>query len=99
MSPRDLFDRDPDRFSGDDEIVQRVKLHDLTMALHYGTGRAVLVSETGDEAKAVWIPKSQVEVLDTGMTTDVIKTSGEVVAVPLVVLTLPEWLAKEKGLI
>lgn len=61
------------------------KLHDLTMQLHHDTGMAVLVSETGDEKKAVWLPRSQVEV--------------EVIKGNIVEVTLPEWLAKEKGLI
>ena len=63
----------------------RSDLIDLTLALHMKTERAILVSETGEEAKAVRLPLAQCEVA------------------PLtrqkVVVTLPEWLALEKGLI
>lgn len=60
-------------------------LVDLTMHLHAATERAIRVSDTGEEEKAVWLPLSQVEVL---------KRPGGIV-----VVTLPEWLAHEKGLI
>lgn len=98
MTPRDLFNRDGDRFSGDDDIVQKVKLHDLSMALHYDTGKAVLVSETGEEEKAKWLPKSQVEIEQTGKTVTAVKKDGQSIALPLVTVTVPEWLAKDKGL-
>jgi len=94
MTP-DLFDR----FSGDDDVVQRVKLHDLAMALHYDTGKALLVSETGEEANAIWLPRSQVECVPTDKTVDAVKKDGQIVALPLVTITIPEWLAKDKGLI
>ena len=58
---------------------------DLTMVLHHETAKAVLVSDGGDETYAVWLPKSQIEV-------EVIKGNE-------VVVTIPEWLAHNKGLI
>jgi hypothetical protein len=76
-----------------------VKLHDVTMALHYDTGKAVFVSSTGEEAKAIWLPKSQVEILNEGKTCGAIDKRGQHVTVPLVKITVPEWLAKDKGLI
>jgi hypothetical protein len=60
-------------------------LIDLTMHLHVMTERAVRVSDTGEDAKAVWLPLSQVEVARQAKGT--------------VVVTLPEWLALQKGLI
>lgn len=60
-------------------------LVDLNLALHMKTERAILVSETGDEAKAVWLPLALCEVVPRPR--------------QAVVVTLPEWLAIEKGLI
>lgn len=66
------------RVSGASDLI------DLEMHLHHATERAVLVSDDGDKAKAVWLPLSQVEVAPrTGAT---------------VTVTCPEWLAIEKGL-
>ena len=60
-------------------------LHDFTLQLHGRSERAILVSEAGDKDKAVWLPLAQIE------------------AVPgkrgLVTVTVPEWLALEKGLL
>ena len=102
---RDLVDqmgdrgRSPRDFDDSSDRVENVSLHDLTMALHYDTGKAVLVSETGDEAKAVWLARSQIEVESTGKQTDAVKKDGEIVKVALVTVTVPEWMAKQKGLI
>ncbi|MER8506667.1 hypothetical protein [Mesorhizobium sp. M0159] len=63
----------------------RSDLIDLTLALHATTSKAVRVSETGDDAKAVWVPVSEIEM---------VKKAGG-----LVVVTMPEWLALSKGLI
>ena len=60
------------------------KLVDLTLHLHHKTEKAILVSDDGEEGNAVWVPLSQCEV-------EHIK--GNVVEV-----TLPEWMAVEKGL-
>ena len=65
-------------------------LIDLALHLHFETSPgnpdagAILVSETGDKSKAVWLPKSWIEVEDQ-------KTH--------IVVTLPEQLAQQKGLI
>lgn len=103
---RDLVDdmggghgRPPRDISADDDRPQKSNLHDLTLAIHYDTGKAILVSETGEEAKAVWLPKSQVEIHDTGKQTTGVKKNGETIMLPLAEVTLPEWLAKKNGLI
>ena len=105
---RDLVDimgggkgRAPARLHEDDDhnTVQSVHLHDMTVALHYDTGKAVLVSETGEEARAVWLARSQVEITPTNRNTDTTKRNGQHEAKPLIDITLPEWLAREKGLI
>lgn len=58
---------------------------DIDVHVHVKTERAVLISETGDRDAAEWVPLSQVEVE---------MTSGATARV-----TLPEWLAIEKGFV
>ena len=60
-------------------------LIDLGVELHHRTDRAVLVSDDGDRDKAVWLPLSQIEI--------------EQMEGATYTVTLPEWLAKDKGLI
>lgn len=58
---------------------------DITVQVHAKTDRAILVSDDGEKANAVWLPLSQVEVeMKQGGTAEI---------------TLPEWLALDKGLI
>jgi len=57
---------------------------DIAVIVHHRTERAVLVSDDGDRESAVWLPLSQVEIDDDGSNH---------------IITLPEWLAQEKGLI
>lgn len=63
----------------------RSNLADITVQLHEITAGAILVSSDGDIEKAVWLAKSQ------------IKFEGQPGAVAEV--TLPEWLAIERGLV
>jgi hypothetical protein len=58
-------------------------LHDFAMTKHAETAKALFLSETGEKEDAVWIPKSQIE----------IEASGGAY-----IVTMPEWLAVEKGL-
>ncbi|WP_299480996.1 hypothetical protein [uncultured Paracoccus sp.] len=60
-------------------------LVDVTVALHAITERAIKVSPLGESKDAVWIPISQVEV---------VKRPGGNAEI-----TMPEWLAIEKGLV
>lgn len=96
-------------------------LIDLTMVLHAETARAVRVSDTGEDARAVWLPKSQVEIilatsprtaLDGDVASGVRDAAGlkavktvtaegrgrQLSRLPVVTVTLPEWLAIDKGL-
>jgi hypothetical protein len=59
---------------------------DIQVYEHARTDKAILVSEDGEKEAAVWLPLSQVTIHDTGRSfiRDIV---------------LPEWLAKEKGLI
>lgn len=56
---------------------------DLQGTIHHRTELAILFSETGDEDDAVWLPLSQIEIEKRGA---------------LFEITLPEWLAVDKGL-
>ena len=67
------------------ESMSSRPLIDLTLRLHHETDKAVLVSDDGDEKKAVWLPLSQIEIER--------KRGG------VVVVTAPEWLATDKGLV
>jgi hypothetical protein len=62
------------------------KLVELTLQLHHETSQAFLVSDDGDEANAVWIPKSQCE-------------QGPAKGNRAYEFTMPEWLAINKELI
>lgn len=67
----------------------RSDLVDLLLFEHHRTAAAVLVSDDGEERSAVWLPLSQVEIEAKPA-----KAGGREVMV-----TLPEWLASNKGLI
>lgn len=58
---------------------------DIDGAIEARTEKAVLF-HTGDKSDAVWLPLSQIEIGETGI-------AG------IVTISLPEWLAADKGLI
>jgi len=63
------------------------ELIDLTMIVHRETDKAILASDSGDAADAVWLAKSQVEIMQDD-------------AHPGIhTITIPTWIATEKGLI
>ena len=73
-------------------------LIDLTMALHHETEKAILVSDDGDPKRGKWLPKSAVEFVRV--------PEGKVAQrqvggpkYPVVEVTMPEWLAIDKGLV
>lgn len=59
------------------------ELVDIEVTIHAETDLAILVSDDGDKGNAVWLPKSQIEIEKSGKT---------------YVVTMPEWLADDKGL-
>lgn len=81
-------------------------VHELAVALHHETQQgdldrgAVLVSKDGEETSAQWIPKSRLQKFErrhsflTGH-----KRNGQSIRLPCAVVTLPEALAVEKGLL
>lgn len=66
----------------------RSELVDVTMFLHRETARAIYVSDDAGAEHGVWLPKSQCEFERLGGNMD-----------DTVLVTLPIWLAREKGLI
>lgn len=67
----------------------RSDLVDLLLFEHHRTGAAVLVSDTGMEKDAIWLPLSQVEIEATPS-----HSGGREVTV-----TMPQWLAEQKELV
>lgn len=67
--------------------MTRSTLVDVTVQIHHRptNGRAILVSDDGDVKRAVWLPLSQIEI--------------EIIRGDTAEVTMPEWLAQEKGLI
>lgn len=61
------------------------KLCDLFLHLHAKTAKALLLSTDGDEARAKWIPRSQIEF-------EIKLRNG-------VDVTMPEWLAIKSGFV
>jgi hypothetical protein len=62
-------------------------LVDITVSKHAETGKAVLVSTTGLGDDAVWLPLSQIEITPNSLNKGLFE------------ITLPEWLAIDKGLV
>jgi hypothetical protein len=93
---RDTFDRfqQPERGRfGDNEqrsrsprVTGASDLIDLTLTIRCEKPHAIDVSDpAGPASRWIWLPKSQIEF--------------EKVSATVVTVTLPEWLAKDKGLI
>jgi hypothetical protein len=66
--------------------MSKNELTDVTVQLHHETHRAILVSDDGDSENGVWLPLSQIEYEKTNKP-------------GIILVTLPTWLAKERGLI
>lgn len=64
---------------------------EMRMVWHFETDSAVLVSEDGDRAKAVWLPLKSIEMSPA-------KTRGAGL-LPHVDLQIPQWLAEKKRLV
>jgi hypothetical protein len=102
----DMFDAPERGRFGDNEADDRrgqsprvsgaSNLIDLNMVRHVDKDRpaAVLVS-FGDRTKAVWLPRSQIEILE--LAAPIRKLRGMIDQ--SVRITLPNWLAEEKGLV
>jgi hypothetical protein len=69
-------------------------LHDIELYLHWETDAALLVSDTGIEEQAVWMPKSKIEFEKIGAS-----AAGPNRSLASVKVTAPEWLLVKKGLL
>lgn len=111
----DMFaPRDRGRF-GDNEMAEErapsssvtgsSDIRDFDMVLHAethpgdGEKGAYLVSVTGEEDRATWIPKSLAELERKGHQVDGITRRAQLVKLDAVRISIPQWVAKEKGLI
>jgi hypothetical protein len=61
------------------------ELVDIELQLHHETDKAILVSDDGDRERAVWLAKALVEIEP--------KKRG------IVVVTMPDWMARDKGFV
>lgn len=110
----DLFHRNEDRGRfGDNEIAGprnggitgSSPLHDFDLAIHAETHPgnsekgAILVSETGNETKAVWIPKSLCQFERREMMVTGTKKDGQKIQLNLAKVTIEQWVARDKGLL
>lgn len=75
---------------------------EVLVAVHFDPehGRARHVSIDGEHARATWIAKSLTSSFHlTGKTTRGIGRDGRQLTLPLAHLTIPEWLAKDRGFV
>lgn len=74
-------------------------LVDLDLCVHHKTEKGLLVSADGTEAKAQWLPLSQIEFvfIDGRYQVGTLK-NGRDQEFAVAKVTLPEWLAVAKGL-
>jgi hypothetical protein len=97
----DLFDRPGRGRFGDDELrgndSARASLVDIDLVLHHRTDKGLLVSLDGNEASAVWLPRSACEVVPNGFAIGTLR-NGQRARLPQLGVTLPEHLAVAKGL-
>lgn len=63
------------------------ELHEATMRIHNKSVRALLLSDSGEEKDAKWLPLSQIE-------TESIRGDSQHLKV-----TMPMWLAVKEGLV
>lgn len=75
-------------------MSRSAELVDLALMVHHETKAAWLVSDDGVEKNACWVPKSQVEV-EPGPRPRGHVDGGQYEAT----VTMPEWLAIEKGFV
>lgn len=65
--------------------MTRANLTDLTVTIHAKTPAAIMVSDDGEREHACWLPLAHTEInTQRGITAEI---------------TIPEWLAKDRGLI
>jgi hypothetical protein len=88
----------PERAARGPRVAGASDLKDLELKQHARTASAVLVSDGQNAHKPQWLPLSQIEIEETGRFERVWNDDYRERA-PVVIVTLPEWLARSKGLI
>lgn len=106
---RDTFDRfqAPDRgrfgdnehapIRGNDSV--RSDLTDIDVPVHFKSAKALLVSLDGKQANVKWLPLSQIEFVWKGRIMVGERKDGQLADLEVATVTLPRWLARDKGLI
>jgi hypothetical protein len=64
---------------------------------HRETDDAIHVSADGNETRAKWLPKSLISIVPVGSNERGIKKDGQTVILPVVTITMPQWLAEREG--
>lgn len=105
MNTRDTFDlfTEPDAVRGRfGEYQFRRDDEPLRVCLHNQTDKAILVSLNGDARQVVWIPKFKKDgtpLIQIELSGKRERENGGLGTYEIADLRIPEWLAKEKGLI
>lgn len=92
MNTRDLFDQFNDEESSDDS--EDIKTETLTLVIHDELNTVIRVSETG-EGRIIVLPRKSIKIEPTGRRIDVLGKPKLAIAE----VTMPVWLAKDRGLI
>ena len=69
----------------------------LTLVEHRRTAFAVLLSADGHERRAAWVALELITLAETGRTAVVTRRDGLTDLAGIVEVTLPLWLARQKG--
>lgn len=75
---------------------------DCVVAVHVDRkgAKAIRISEDGDDAHGQWVPNSQISMKHYNLQFTRGKDGrGAHVSLPIAIIRIPEWLAKEKGLV
>lgn len=92
-------ERSSQRVNGSSDLI------DVALILHWQSKPeapekgALLVSADGNETRAIWVPTKFCEIEKSGRFVPGIKKSGQKAQLEVITLTLPQWVAREKGLI
>lgn len=77
-------------------------LKEFTLCLHRDdpNDKAILLSQTGEEATAHWYARKLLtDYRDTGQQTKGKRRNGQAIMLAVVEVTMPEWLAQQRGLV
>lgn len=97
---RGRFGDNEQRHDGRQRVAGACDLVDVEMRhfIDMDRAKAIFASKDGDREHGVWLPRSQVEIHPKGERVRIGTRHGIVIHQPVAV-TMPQWLAREKGLI